>query len=173
MPLSRLGQVGLALVLAGILFLALRPSSQGVSRPGEESVRTYEEEISSALSRVLSQVQGAGRVEARVFLEEGPVRLYARENERRQNRAEESLPGGGARTSQEATSSARVVTVAGSGGQQPLVEGIRQPTVRGVLVVAPGAVDENVRLELARAVEALLDVPLHRVEILPGKEVRR
>lgn len=153
----------------GILFLLFRPSSEVQPRKGEESLRAYEEEVSSALSRVLSRVEGAGKVEARVFLEEGPVRIYAREDERRQNRAEESLPGGGARTSQEATASARVVTVAGSGGQQPLLEGIRQPAVRGVLVVAPGAADERVRLELARAVEAMLGVPLHRVEILPGR----
>ncbi len=163
------------MVLAGVFLLAFRPSSSPApsGRAGEESARTYEEEMSRALAQVLSQVRGAGKVEVRVFLEEGPVRVYAREDERRQNRARESLPGGGTRASEEATSSARVVTVSGSGGQQPLVEGVRQPVVRGVLVVAPGADDERVKLELARAVEAMLDVPPHRVEILPGKGVGR
>lgn len=41
--------------------------------------------------------------------------------------------------------------------------------IRGVLVVAAGADRPGVRAVLTRAVGAALDVPLHRVVVLPGK----
>ncbi len=59
---------------------------------------------------------------------------------------------------------------AGTAG--PALAGTRRPEVLGVLVVAPGASDPVVRLRLAEAVEAALDVPLARVVVLAGEPGR-
>ncbi len=42
----------------------------------------------------------------------------------------------------------------------------RQPTVRGVIVVAQGAADISVRMKLQSAVQAVLGVEASRVEVL-------
>lgn len=56
-----------------------------------------------------------------------------------------------------------------AGSQGPALAGLKRPEVVGVLVVAPGARDAGVRLELAGAVEAALDVPFSRVAVLAGR----
>ena len=51
--------------------------------------------------------------------------------------------------------------------REPLVVTSYQPEVRGVVVLAEGAYDPGLRYELFKAVQALLGVPAHRIQIFP------
>ncbi len=163
----------LLLVLAGLgLLLAARPAAGPAPAPevrppgGEEELTRLERETEERLAGVLSAVAGAGRVRVSVALAGTPERRYASDRVRQRTVTRESEQGGRGRTSEQVEESERVVQ-AGSAG--PALAGTRRPEVMGVLVVAPGAGDPAVRLRLAEAVEAALDVPLARVVVLAGE----
>ena len=56
-------------------------------------------------------------------------------------------------------------TVTGEEGQEAIVLYEKEPQVRGVLVVAEGAGDPSVRLDLQRAVQAVTGAPLKAIEV--------
>ena len=59
--------------------------------------------------------------------------------------------------------------VCGSGsGEQPFVLKNKFPSPSGVLVVAAGAGDERVRLEIYEAVKALYGISGHRIKVTKG-----
>ena len=67
----------------------------------------------------------------------------------------------------ESTGEKNTVMQKDKGGEAPFVKSEISPKVRGVLVVADGAADNNVAANLKRAVCAALAVPIHKVEIMP------
>ncbi len=116
----------IALGLAGSLLLS--PGATGVFGGAQPSATAAPDALEARLSRVLSSVEGAGRVEVAVFYQKA------------------------------APASATWL----DGGQSAATEG-GDPA--GVIVVAEGADDISVRLELARAVQTLLRLDADAVEI--------
>ena len=62
-----------------------------------------------------------------------------------------------------------MVSSSSSKAESPVIIGEEIPEVAGVLVVATGAFDSKVKMELANAVEALLGVASHRVVVLAAE----
>ena len=52
-------------------------------------------------------------------------------------------------------------------GDSPIILAEHRPKVAGVLVVADGAKDPGIRLLISRAVETAVDIPPHRVPVVP------
>ncbi len=131
--------------------------------PLEEEERKLEERLRSALSRVA----GAGRVEVVVSLAAGPEQVYARDTVKEEKvTAQEG--GEGRKTSEASTRENLVFVKEVSGGrEEPVVVKSLRPEVAGVLVLAEGARDPEVREELTLAVATVLAVPQHRVRVLP------
>jgi len=77
----------------------------------------------------------------------------------------ESSEDGRSSSSQQSTESTQPATVSGSDGNEPIVLKEIEPVVRGVIVVAEGAADVTVKLDLQRAVRAVLDIPLSKIEV--------
>ena len=77
----------------------------------------------------------------------------------------ESSDEGRTSTQTETTESSEPATVSAGGSDEPIVLMEKQPVVRGVIVVAEGAADIRVKLDLQRAVKAVLDIPLSQIEV--------
>ena len=58
----------------------------------------------------------------------------------------------------------------GSGVKKPIIVKEVYHKVKGVVVVADGGGDLTVRENLLRAVEVLLDVPVHKIQVYEGKK---
>lgn len=125
--------------------------------------------LSARLAEVLSRVEGAGRVHAWVTVVAGAERVFARESDETRRLSREVDAQGGQREVEETTSRSQLATAAAGGGDPPVIS-VRAGQIRGVLVVAEGAGDPLVRMRLQRAVEAVLGVPAHRVQVLSGKD---
>ncbi|MBQ8749118.1 MAG: hypothetical protein IJZ29_01425 [Clostridia bacterium] len=120
----------------------------------------YAVEIEEKLCKVLSNVKGAGNVNVMITLESGTEIIVATSKEERTN------------TSSSSNNTTQSVTVVESPvivGKEPLVLMEILPKIKGVIVVAQGANDVAVRLELLRAVQALIDVDSNQIEIFVGK----
>lgn len=125
------------------------------------------------LERILSEIAGAGKVEVIVQLEGTEVHVYARQTTEEESVTREvDASGTVTETRQEMRRSDQPVFRQGGQGrnEEALVETIFAPEVRGVLVIAEGASNEIVRYQLAQAVQTVLGVAAHRVEVLPKKK---
>jgi len=63
----------------------------------------------------------------------------------------------------------QVVVVQGGKQDQPVILKTLKPKVRGVLVVAKGADNIQVKAWITEAVQKVLDVPAYKISILPKK----
>ncbi len=133
------------------------------SYAGAEAVMT-EQDLENKLASVLSCIRGAGRVEVMVTYETGAELVTAMSTSTNSN-ASETTDNGKASASSQTTESMEPATVKGENGDTPIVLMERLPVVRGVIVVAEGAADISVKLDLQRAVQAVLDIPLSQIEV--------
>lgn len=137
--------------------------------PAGDPVALMERDLALSLEQILAQVAGVGRVRVQVTLAGALERDYVSDRTVQRTTTQERDQAGGSRVVTQAEETDKVVAVQGGRGLEPVLHQLRRPEVRGVLVVAEGADDPLVEAGLARAVQAALDIPLHRVTVLPGK----
>lgn len=137
------------LVLAVFVFvLATFSDSSDKTVSAEDSVGQYVERLEAKLSSVLSAVEGAGKVDVIISVEEGMETVYAYETV----------------TKGETTTQTPVLV----GGKPVIVKEI-YPPVTGVLIVAQGAGSISVMRKLQQATISLLNVDIQQIEILTMK----
>lgn len=136
---------------------------------GAADLALLERQLSWTLAEILSRVDGAGQVHVQVTLVAGPRTLYERDQQSSLRITEEEDAQGGVRSVAEETKSDTVVLGRSASGDRPIVSQVTSVQVRGVLVVAQGASSPQVEGRLVAAVAALLDVPLHRIQVIPGR----
>lgn len=120
------------------------------------------------LAVLLNQIRGVSNAAVRLTLENsgGAELAYDREQTRRQTVEQDS--GGGTREIIEDTSRLTHVILRDAQGREvPLVVRENQPRYRGVLVVADGVENPAVRAGVVEALRAVLNLPYHRITVLP------
>lgn len=118
-------------------------------------------EMEDRLKRVLSKVDGVGDVDVIINYESTAERVPAFSEDRQVSKSDSQD------TSSETTSEkSDIATIQGNGASEALIVKENQPEVRGVIVVAQGAEDISVRMNLLNAVTTLLNVSADKVEIL-------
>lgn len=121
--------------------------------------------MASELESILSQIDGAGKVEVSLTLTSEGVKTYAT-NVRTERRVNQESDG---RTSKKTTEENQVLDLAVAAGNPLLVEE-KIPDILGVLVVADGARNPEVKENLTEATATLLNISAHKVRVLPRKE---
>jgi len=180
----------LLVALVGFTLLVMS-GPMGLSRPGASSgpaeggtaaaapaagsggneLATDEDAIARRLEGILARVQGVGQVRVQVTLAAGPSRVVQVDPKKTTRTTQEKDTNGGTRQISEADESSQMVLVHGNsaGADAPVVLQVNRPAVAGVLVVAEGAGDPNVRAELARAVSVALGIPLNHIQVEEGR----
>lgn len=151
------------LTLLGIFFLSLDPSADDQEKPAALPVQNEArgDETARRLERILAQVEGAGKVAVEIsYLSDGETTYAANRQTRRQNNGD-------------TVSEEEEQTVAfysnGQGNEAALVIEKTQPKPAGVLIVAQGADDEQIRRDLIKAAAALFDLPEYKITVLKMK----
>ncbi len=160
-----LGLLGVMLVVAG----SFMGSGRTIGREGGEllaSLQSYERWLAQEAERVVSTIEGVGKVTVSVKLEAGFEKETLWSTQLSRQTTVEKGQGNERQSSQESVSR-EMVTTRASGEESPFVPRTRLPKVAGVVVVAQGANDPQVKANIYRAVTTLLDVPAHKVEVLP------
>lgn len=124
------------------------------------STTEYAAMLESKLENVIKKIEGVGNVSVMVTLSSGPEYVYATSEEEKIN---ENQGSGSSTTSTTITKEPVIIS-----GDIVVVKEI-MPTVGGIVVVAGGANDTRVKLEIIKAIQALLDVPQANIEVLVGK----
>lgn len=133
----------------------------------QNSIQSYEEQFETELSTMLSKVVGVSDVSVVVNLdstEEEVVHSDTHESEQTTNEADTK---GGSRSVNQNNVDKKTSVYRTDQGEQPIVIKRLKPRVRGVLVVARGVENLQVRALVLEAVQRTLDVPAYRISVLP------
>lgn len=126
----------------------------------------YQSKLEKELADFLSCVEGIGKVEVLIYL-----------NESEEYIVEKDVPSyfvntqdGNGQSSEANKEEDTVYTVNGSGEQVPFVAQTRHPSIEGVVIAADGAGQEKVRIQIIRTVMALYGVEANKIDVLERKK---
>lgn len=161
----------LLVLLLGLVLLAIptRSESSGQNEPETEepvSQTQLSEEISlesleSRLSAILSQAEGAGRVQVMLQYAAGPKTVYQTDSSQ-----EVATDAEGKETKVEVQT---VLASQNGSGEIPVTVQTIAPTFQGALVIAEGADSSSVRLDLVNAVSSLTGLGADKITVIKMK----
>jgi len=171
---SKKGQfIIVILVCLGLLALIWPVSNvsdnTGKPVPEEQSELNYASDpcsrISYELESILSQIEGAGEVEVSISTVSSGRKTYATNLRTETRESNENDRQGINKSSVEENANQDIAVSSGN----PLLVEEKNPEILGVLVVADGARSPEIREKLTNATATLLDIPVHKVEVMPRK----
>ncbi|NLK86999.1 MAG: stage III sporulation protein AG [Clostridiaceae bacterium] len=171
--------IGVIIIIAGSVLLRPGkgsedpPFRQGGSVEETEENRTADagDALEIRLKSLLSQIQGVGKVDVMITYSASREYVPAYDIKKGISSTEESDSEGGERKMREEEyESAIAYEDSASGGKRPVVLKQLEPEVKGVLVVAEGAENVEVRDRICNAVTVVLDVPMHKVKVIQRKK---
>ncbi len=160
----------LLLMVLGCLYLYIT-SFQVVSTNNQSSELSYtsavayQKDLESRLKNILSTIKGAGKVEVMVTIDGSPELKFATTVEEKTTTT--TSAGGSENKTVTVITDPIILNV--NGKEQPLILMEILPKVKGVVVVATGANDTKIKLQMIEAVQALLDVASDKIDILEGE----
>jgi stage III sporulation protein AG len=176
LKIGLLGLAGVVLLVLGSAGNAGYQTGEGIP-PGEEAItpakeqpaaiKREEDELAERLRTVLRKIEGAGAVEVTVHLAGSTRTEYAVNAVTGKRTTEESDKAGANRLTTEDNNNGQVVVVRNGQRETAVIEREEAPRILGVLVVADGAVDPEVKARIFQAVRVALGVDTHRVLVLP------
>lgn len=182
-----LGLIGLLMLILSNVFSDETEKSQrnnevlqkSMEQPNEETsgVETnkegvaFEEEMETSyekeLEDMLNKIQGVSEAEVMVNLDSTNIHVYEKNLIKGSQTTEESDQHGGDRTVEDQTEESQVVLVRQGDREVPLLVQTKKPEVRGVFVIAKGAENKTVENWIVESVSRVLDVPTHRISVMP------
>jgi len=151
------------------------PDATAVVAPAPEpqdALQRLEQDMAARLEHILSQVEGAGQVRVTVTLASSPTVTPLVNTRREQTTTEETAADGSRRRTETVTSDETNVMSKDVNQDMPAVASRSRAEVAGVLIVAEGAHSATVRARLHRAAVTALNIPAHRIEVVPAGERR-
>ncbi len=130
------------------------------------SVSQYEQYLSARLETILSEIDGAGKVQAWVTLSASSEKIVYEKADSENELLEEADSVGGKRKEEHRKEERAVIT---DSGGNPYVIKTLQPEVEGVLVVAEGAGNSVIKKNISEAVEVLFGIDAHRIKVAKKK----
>jgi len=130
-------------------------------------VTELEESFEEDLQKMLNNIQGVSEVEVMVNLDSTNVKVYETNLIKGQQITNESDNNGGIRKVEDQTEETQVVLVRQGDQEVPLLVQTEKPKVRGVFVVAKGVDHAEVKMWVIEAIARVLDVPTHKVSVMP------
>lgn len=165
------GFIGIAFILVGSFFSNSTEKEQKMQEE-KNALETqnfkntdYEAKIQYELKEILSSIEGVGDVDIMITVEnEGESEIAYSKNETQNVTKEKDDQGGERVTDQKQISNTPVMSNADS-GNSPFVVKESMPEISGIIVVADGAKNPEIKYQLSQAVQTALGLSSHKVVI--------
>jgi len=154
----------LAIIILTIYFSSFKSGGGGTVPPEASKAVSEFDDLESRLEEILSKIDGAGKVDVMITYESTPEKVPALSVDKQISSTTDIGENGNSTTNIENTQS-NVVTVNGGSGSDALVLKENTPKILGVIVIAEGADNITVKLDLLNAVETVLNVSPDRVDV--------
>ena len=170
-----------ALFVAGILLMAFSSQPLKIGTSGFEEGSTnkktdeiaqegnmLDDDIENRLEDLFENIEGAGKVKVMITYKSGPEKIVATDTRSEESSTSETESGGVGREIKSVSGEVNTVILGSnsSGGGDALVVKEKTPEIEGIVVVAQGGGDANVKNSISKAAQALFDIPAHKVEVL-------
>jgi len=170
--------IGAIIIIAGGSFFEKDIKEEADSEPKNNSVEVVSnsvEEVSTDVERklaaILSKINGTGKVDVMITYVSGKELVPAYDITTNENSTQEKDKEGGTRSIKESDQEKRIAFEEQQGGvRKPIILKDMQPVVKGVVVVAEGASEPVVKENICRAVQVLMDIPVHKVQVFESKK---
>lgn len=150
--------------------LGLKSTEQSSNTSGTKTTSDtseYGTALENKLKKILSKVNGVGKVDVMITLSQSKELVILKDSPYTQESVNESDGEGGSRVSDSIKREEETVLSSNKSGETtPYVIKEIQPTVSGVLVIAEGGNDGVIRANIVAAVQALFDVPAHKIVVM-------
>lgn len=137
----------------------------------ETNSNPKEETLEEKMESILSLIDGAGKVNVLITYSNGIEQVPMYDLKQNTTTTEEADNAGGTRKTEEISNEQNVIFNETGNAKTPVIKQTINPKVVGVIVIAEGASNANVKENLIRAVESSLDVASHRVQVFARKKV--
>lgn len=146
---------------------------QDSSEEGNEQTAPEKEDFEAAYEReltaALEQMAGVSNVTVVVTIEASERKIFEKNTAVKTQETKEQDKKGGERIITDQMRDEDLVMVKKDGGEAPVIQEMKKPDIRGVLIVAEGAENIQVKKWIIEAVTRVLNVPSHRVAVMPKK----
>lgn len=145
------------IVAVGVLLMCLPAGERGESEPTEAVIVAEEPDLEEKLEKILSQIEGAGKVQVLLTEQAGQSVLYQTDQDT--DSGSDSL-----------TQRSDTVILSGADREeQGLVRQVNPPVYQGAVVVCQGADKATVRLAIVEAVSAATGLGADKISVLKMK----
>ena len=129
--------------------------------------QTYEEKLEKRLEKEFANIDGVGKVEVVIMLKNSGEIVINKDTPSSETQSdEEDSEGGKRQTVQTESTEATVLINNSDGSTKPIILKELEPEVSGVVIIAEGGDDLLVKNNLINAAKVLLDVPMHKIEVM-------
>lgn len=149
--------------------VATQQKSQGEDGKSSEA-KDEEAEVEKKLKDTLENVQGVGNVRVMVYFKGGEEQIPAININDATSLTEEKDVDGGTRKVTQKNDGRTIVMMNTDNGTKPFVVKKYKPQITGVCIVAEGAEDRLIKLQIQKAVINLFDLKESQVNVYPMKK---
>ncbi|KPU44917.1 hypothetical protein OXPF_13950 [Oxobacter pfennigii] len=168
--------IGLILIITVNFFMTQSKPSPGyieVKKDNEEARQalnttlSYEEKMKKELMDILSLIDGVGQVNVMIYFQTGTEAVPAYSQNTSVRVTEENDSSGGKRVTNENTNSNTIVTINEAGVSKPFIVQELKPKISGVIVIAEGAGNPDIKYKLYEAVKTVFNLEQYKINIYP------
>ena len=165
---------GVMLLIIGNTFFSPPSEKEDEAEPvflNNEALDIWNEKVlEDRLCEILQYVKGAGKVKVMIIQSESSETVFVSDESNDTETTNEEGSSGDRRTiGKESTEKNTVIINSQGGNAKPLVSKEISPRIEGVLIVSEGGDDPAVKSDISKAVESLLNVPVHKIQVLKMK----
>lgn len=131
---------------------------------------SYEAELEQRVREILKNVDGVGTVDVMIVLKSSAEKVVHTDSSTSRSTTDEKDSGGGTRKIESEDKESSTVLTSGDGQNTPIIEKELRPELSGIVISAAGGGNPTVRAEISAAMEALFDLPAHRIKVLKRVE---
>lgn len=136
------------------------------SKISQDSEREYERIMEQRVKDILKNVDGVGQVDVMLTLKSSKEKVLRVDKDKSRSSTEEQDSTGGTRKSTSEDIKESTLLSGGSTTGEPVVEKELQPEIAGIVISAEGGGSALVKTEISEAMEALFNIPAHKVKVL-------
>lgn len=131
---------------------------------------SYEAELEQRVREILKNVDGVGKVDVMIVLKSSAQKVVHTDSSSSRSVTDEKDSTGGTRKIESEENDAATVFTSGDGQSTPIIEKELRPELSGIVISASGGGNPSVRTEISAAMEALFDLPAHKIKVLKRVE---
>ncbi len=132
--------------------------------------RTYEEQMELRVKKLLKTVEGVGQVDVMIVLKSSKEQVLRVDNKTSDSSTVENDSSGGTRNITNKEKQESTILTGSGENTAPIVEKEISPEIEGIIISAQGGGSPTVKAEISSAMEALFNLPPHKIKVLKRVE---